>query len=110
MDTSMGMPGSSDTETLEYAAGLTGTAHLMTDYLLSSDTVLQDFCQFCAAGGLAGHEVPRPTDEEIRELNDVLVIAHDTFARMTARAQAQLFLTQLAGSLDGDASPDIAAG
>lgn len=104
MDTSMGMPDSDiSTEMLEYAAALTQTAHAMADYLLSSDTVLQDFCQFCADGEL-------PADDKIQEMSNALTAAHDTLAAMAARAQVQLFLTQLAGSLDGDASPDIAAG
>jgi hypothetical protein len=109
MDTSMGMPDSdnSETGTLEYAIALTGTAHLMADYLLSSDTVLQDFCQFYADGGLPGHEVPRPTDDEIQGMSDALTAAHDTFAAMSARAQAQLLLSRLAGNLNDDAGPSF---
>lgn len=107
MDISMGMPGDSDVsaETLEYAAALTRTAHAMADYLLSSDTVLQDFCQFYAGG----KAMPLPTDDEIQKMRGALTIVHDTFAAMAARAQMQLFFTQLTTSLDGDASPDIAS-
>lgn len=106
MDISMDMPGSdSGTEVLEYAVALTGTAHLMTDYLLSSDTALQDFCQFYAGG----EAMPLPTDEKIQEMSEVLAAAHDTFAAMTARAQGELLLARLAGGLNIDASPDIAS-
>jgi hypothetical protein len=100
----------SGTEVLEYAVALTRTVHAMSDYLLSSDTVLQDFCRFYASDGLAGHELPRPTDTEAEEMSGALNVVHDTFAAMAARAQRELFLAQLTGVLDGgNVSPDTPA-
>jgi hypothetical protein len=82
---------------MEAMAALTSAAHALTDFVLSSDERMAEFCAF----------ISTDNDEEAANVRGNIQATHDAFAAFSARAMAQLqAMTQLSEFLGGMRGPD----
>jgi hypothetical protein len=75
-------------ETVERGTALLMLSHAMTDYMLHSEDTLRAFLAFVSS---RDDEI---ADDEIATLRENMDVAHDAFAGMAARSQAQLAMAQ----------------